>query len=252
MVAKRAVLFDLFNTLTRYEPERIPLVRVRGKERRTTLGVVHRRYRLLGGRADFEPFVDAAFRSYQETRVEAKRDLREISCWDRFRRTLEGLGDDPGPRSGGLALELVNEHMALVIGSATVPASHLEVVDRLRSRFRLGILSNFDHGPAARALLERSGLAERFGVVLISDEEGIRKPHPGLFGRLLERVGVANDEAVYVGDTPGDDVEGARLAGIEPIWLNVDGEVYPGEVAPFTIRRLTEIESLIESGGPIP
>ena len=94
----------------------------------------------------------------------------------------------------------------------------LEMLGALKDHYRLGLLSNFTHGPAAWRIIDEAGLTPLFDVVLISGELGYRKPHPVVFQRLVECLGVGREQILYVGDDPGPDIVGAREAGIQPVW----------------------------------
>jgi putative hydrolase of the HAD superfamily len=61
------------------------------------------------------------------------------------------------------------------------------------------------------------GLAGLLDGVVSSAEVGAAKPDPRPFQRALEIAAVAPGEAVHVGDSVAEDVEGARAAGVEPI-----------------------------------
>ncbi|MGH3002800.1 MAG: HAD family hydrolase [Gaiellaceae bacterium] len=63
--------------------------------------------------------------------------------------------------------------------------------------------------------------------MLTSRVHGKTKPHETIFRRMLELLGVAAAEAVMVGDTVDDDVEGARAVGMQAILLDREGR-YPG------------------------
>jgi putative hydrolase of the HAD superfamily len=87
------------------------------------------------------------------------------------------------------------------------------VLDRLRARYRLAIVS--DHQAAyCLSELRTLGLADYFDPIVISSEHGFRKPDPRLFCHALEDVGAAVHEAVYVGNDLHHDVEGAHGAGL--------------------------------------
>ena len=63
-------------------------------------------------------------------------------------------------------------------------------------------------------------LAARFAVTVIAGENGVpTKPDARPFAVCLEQLGVAAEEAVYVGDDWRIDVCGARDAGLNPVWL---------------------------------
>jgi putative hydrolase of the HAD superfamily len=97
-----------------------------------------------------------------------------------------------------------------------------ETLDELKRRgYRLGVISNADG--RIDPLLESVGLREHFEIVIDSGLVGIDKPDPRIFQLALERMGVAPEEAVYVGDIYEIDVRGARAAGmrailIDPLW----------------------------------
>ena len=52
------------------------------------------------------------------------------------------------------------------------------MLGELKERYRLGLLSNFTHAPAAKEIIDGVGLASLFDVVLISGDLGYRNPHP--------------------------------------------------------------------------
>ena len=86
---------------------------------------------------------------------------------------------------------------------------------------RLGVLSN---GPATvKDLLSQAGLLAFFDAVLASQSVGIEKPDPRIFRLMLERLGIAAEEALFVGDLYEIDVLGARGAGLEAVLIDREG-----------------------------
>jgi FMN phosphatase YigB (HAD superfamily) len=103
----------------------------------------------------------------------------------------------------------------------------------LRARgLRLICVSNWDC--SLGEVLARTGLRELFDGVVSSAEAGARKPDPGIFTVALELAGCEAGEALHVGDTPDEDVAGARAAGVPVLLLDRGGD---GDIA-----SLTEIE----------
>ena len=69
-------------------------------------------------------------------------------------------------------------------------------------------------------------------VLVVSEEAGVAKPSPRIFEIALERVKVRAEDAVMVGDSWTNDVEGARAAGLRAIWFNREGRDSPDPTVP--------------------
>jgi putative hydrolase of the HAD superfamily len=65
-----------------------------------------------------------------------------------------------------------------------------------------------------------SGPGTPVGAILDSAVVGVAKPDPAIFRLALDRLGVAPERAIHVGDTPAADVAGARAAGIRPVLVD--------------------------------
>jgi putative hydrolase of the HAD superfamily len=87
------------------------------------------------------------------------------------------------------------------------------------------------------------GIAPLFDTILISETEGIHKPDPRIFFRALERCGTAARETMFVGDHPENDIEGAKGAGLVPVWKSIPyWQVGQGVL---TIHSLSELLPLV-------
>jgi FMN hydrolase / 5-amino-6-(5-phospho-D-ribitylamino)uracil phosphatase len=107
--------------------------------------------------------------------------------------------------------------------------------------YRLFALSN------GNADLSLCGIDQYFEMGLAAREAGMLKPDPRIFGILLDRAGLGAHEVVHVGDDAEADVEGARAAGVLPVWLNRAAAPWPRASEPpaITIRRLDELAAAI-------
>jgi putative hydrolase of the HAD superfamily len=110
-----------------------------------------------------------------------------------------------------------------------------------RRGLRVVAVSNWDC--SLPEVLERIGLAPLLDGVVASAVVGARKPAPEIFRRALELARVQPTDAIHVGDSVVEDVEGARAAGIEPVLLRRDG--HPGPAGLRTIASLSELNQLI-------
>ena len=98
-------------------------------------------------------------------------------------------------------------------------APNVDLVRRLRSAYKLSVLSNADL--ALRGRLERDGLHALFDDVLISAEIGMAKPEPAVFRLAAERLGVPLAECVFVDDWDAN-VDAARAVGMQAVLHRAD------------------------------
>jgi putative hydrolase of the HAD superfamily len=94
----------------------------------------------------------------------------------------------------------------------------VDVLEKLRPRFRLAVISNFDG--RLRMILEQLGVSKFFSQVFISSEIGADKPDPLIYRRAAKFLGIESEEAVHVGDDPERDWKGATAAGLSIFQLD--------------------------------
>ena len=202
-----AIGFDLFNTLIIPDSQALPEAMSRLIESLRKNGLF----------LDQEAFKESYRESAQRFIETARQDGRETHNRFWICTALETQGyslqpDDLRIKGSVEAyFSAFPEHCHLIPGTK-------ETLQTLKGTYRLGLLSNFTHGPAAREIIEHVGLNPFFDVIIISGEEGFRKPHPLVFHRLVEGLGVGPDQAIYVGDDPEPDITGALGAGLRPVW----------------------------------
>jgi putative hydrolase of the HAD superfamily len=94
----------------------------------------------------------------------------------------------------------------------------LAVLGELRARgITLAICSNWDWD--LEETIAAAGLTGAVDVVVSSAWVGARKPHQRMYHAVLDQVGVAAADSLFVGDTWTCDVEGPRAAGLVPLYL---------------------------------
>jgi HAD superfamily hydrolase (TIGR01662 family) len=206
-VVLRAVLFDVDFTLSRPGPELGPAGFRRAGERHGL--------DLDPGRYD-EAHADAL------ARVQRPADhAHDEETWICFaERVLIGMGGDPA-RTRRPATELVDgwgRHENFDLYDDALP-----VLQRLRYHgLAIGLVSNGHRD--VEEFARHHGLD--VDVAVGSKTHGVMKPHPSIFAAALTALSVRVDEAVMVGDSPADDVEGARAVGMRGILLDRLGR-YP-------------------------
>lgn len=225
MSAVRAVLLDALGTLVRLEP---PGPRLRA-ELRERAGVD------VGGRA-----AEIAFRA--EIAYYLAHHLRGGDA-----QGLERLRDD----CASVMLESLGERdldhavvRSAMLGSLRFVAFEdvAPVLVELRSRgLGLIVVSNWDR--SLPGWLDAAGVGGLLDGVVSSAVVGEAKPGPAPFRAALALAGVEPAEAVHVGDSLRNDIEGARAAGVEAILVDRDGEGAPAGVR--VVSSLAELPSLL-------
>src|SRR5213079_115065 len=93
-----------------------------------------------------------------------------------------------------------------------------EVLTKLRTRFELAVISNFDG--RLRFILEHLGISKFFSHVFISSELGADKPDPEIYRRASSFIRLEPSEVLHVGDDPERDWKGATAAGLSIFQLD--------------------------------
>jgi putative hydrolase of the HAD superfamily len=93
-----------------------------------------------------------------------------------------------------------------------------EVLQQLRPRFQLAVISNFD--ARLRFILQNLGISNYFSYIFISSELGADKPDPEIFRRALKIMHLDANEVLHVGDDPELDWKAAAAAGLSVFRLD--------------------------------
>ncbi|MEO0285314.1 MAG: HAD family hydrolase [candidate division WOR-3 bacterium] len=98
----------------------------------------------------------------------------------------------------------------------------VETLIKLKSAgFRLAIISNIDN-EIIEPVLKKLGIYEIFELIVTSEELGYGKPAKEIFQYTLNKLGISPDNAIFIGDSLTNDVEGAKNMGIEAIHFGKD------------------------------
>jgi HAD superfamily hydrolase (TIGR01549 family) len=94
-----------------------------------------------------------------------------------------------------------------------------KLVKQAKGHGKVALVSNFTHAPVIYSSLRKVGLSELFNVVVVSEEVGWRKPCGLIFQNVLNRLQIEACEAVYIGDSPNEDIKGAKQAGLKTVFV---------------------------------
>ncbi|HEV8306229.1 MAG TPA: HAD family hydrolase [Methylomirabilota bacterium] len=242
------VLFDLFDTLVRFDRDRLPVARIDGREVHTSVACLYPAVAVALPGISIEAFYDAFMGSYREAERRRELDHREIPALARLGFCYARLGIDPATVPAAVSEQLITLHMTCLAGAAEPLPGRPELLDWLAGRYRLGLVSNFDYTPTVQRILAEGGILDRFDAVVVSDSVGWRKPSPAIFQVAFDRLGVGPRECLFIGDRPEIDVAGAKGVGMDAAWFNPAGTPPPAEAPEpdFVLGRLADLRAILE------
>lgn len=113
-----------------------------------------------------------------------------------------------------------------------------------KDNFTIGLLTNATR--RAVSVNTELGLQPFLDFIVTSEEAGVEKPDPAIFRLALDKAGVKADEAVHVGDQYEIDIAGARATGIKPVMID-RYDLYPEVKDCPRIRSLEELKARLQS-----
>ena len=247
----KAIALDLFDTLVNWDPDGLPIMHWKGRDTHSTLPwILPKVAEALGAKYDLDAFLSAYAAVYEEINHERERDGIEITCFERFERTLKRIGVGEGGGLERMAEELTRIHMRGVRNVTSTPAARKDAVRRLAESYRLGLLSNFDDSQTGWEIMADTGVKDKFEAIIISADLRLRKPNPKIFQRMLEMLNLSAPDVLFVGDTPHHDVGGAKAVGMAAAWISRHALPLPEDVAQpdYIIRDLAELPEVLENG----
>jgi putative hydrolase of the HAD superfamily len=121
-----------------------------------------------------------------------------------------------------------------------------EVLERLKRRYRIGLISNSDG--SVRRLFEMLQLDDCFASFTESRHSGFEKPDRRIFDCALAELGATPEESLYVGDVYSIDFIGAQAVGMGAVLIDIAG-AYRDTAYP-RVESLAELETRLEQWRP--
>ena len=84
-----------------------------------------------------------------------------------------------------------------------------------------------------------------FDVVVVSGDIGIYKPDRRIFDEAIRRAGIENSQALYVGDHPVNDIQGALGADMKAVRMNY-GDFKGKGLGQATVAEIESIRELLD------
>ncbi|MEM3616580.1 MAG: HAD family hydrolase [Candidatus Bathyarchaeia archaeon] len=222
MPSIKAVMFDFIGTL----------VNVKGYNLENSKMKLYKAIVDTDFKVSRQDFLRAYSQAHEKYRVIRYQKLVEVTNAIWISEALNSLGFKTSPEDARIKTA-VNIFFEDYLNSFRLRKCTKQTLEALFGDYKLGLVSNFTYAPVIYAGLRRVGISKFFDVILVSDAVGWRKPHVKIFEEALKKLGVGAEETVYVGDSPEEDVKGAKQLGMKTV---------------FVASQFFPIEKLLESG----
>lgn len=182
--------------------------------------------------------------------------------WDHFDESPIGAMEDPletrsflwslalkelGIESNGLAKELGQIYQDARHDTFAPYEDAHDYLPQLREKYALYLTTNGNR-LMQRRKMETTGLTEGWDGIFIAQEQGVSKPKPEYFQRILDHATVTRDECLMIGDNLYADIQGGINAGIRTVWMKRRDDMpeNPAVKSDHIVHNLKELVDLLE------
>jgi len=177
---------------------------------------------------------DELWKEYRNGKIE-KSKLK----WYRFYLSLKEKNAD----DEALARSLDEFYLSESPKKTSLIPYSLEILAELKSRYSLHIITN-GFNEVQFTKLENSKLRQFFNAIITSEDAGILKPGIGIFHYAIKKTGAKISESIMIGDILEVDILGAKEAGMDQIYLNLEDNTH-NETISYEICNLKEILEIL-------
>ena len=208
MACTKAVIFDYIGTL----------VNCRGYTMDASIEKLYRALVAEGFDVAKNRFLHAYNLAHEKYRVIRYEQLKEVTNAVWVAEALCNLGfkvtaDDYRVKAA------LNVFFKAYVDTFELREGAKKLLKQSQAQCKVGLISNFTHAPVIYKSLRQLGINGFFNAVVVSEEIGWRKPSSHIFQDALNKLHVQADEAVYIGDSPIEDIKGAKQAGLKTIFV---------------------------------
>lgn len=207
-MACKAVILDYIGTLV--TPQNYSL--------EASITKLHKALCNAGLKTNPTEFQEAYKEAHEKHRGTRYQKLREVTNAVWVSEALNKIGcpvtlEDSWLKSG------LNVFFQDFVNSLELRSHAKKLLEIASENCKVGLVSNFTYAPAIHSSLRKLKISQFFNTVVISHDVGWRKPHKMIFEQALKALQVKAEEAVYVGDSPTEDIKGAKAVGLKTVFV---------------------------------
>ena len=165
-----------------------------------------------------DKFTEAYILAHEKYRKVRYEELREVTNAVWVAESLRTLGFEVTADDFRIKAAL-NVFFQDFIDTLVLRQGAKKLICQAKEQYKVGLISNFTYAPVIYKSLRKLGISTFFNVVVVSEEVGWRKPSGKIFQDALNKLQVPANQAVYIGDSPIEDIKGAKEAGIKTVFV---------------------------------
>jgi len=204
----KAIIFDFIGTLTN-----VKNYSLEDSKTKLCMAIVE-----AGFNVNAESFLESYSQSHEKYRIIRYQELVEVTNAIWISEALNSLGFKTNPEDTRIKTA-VNVFFEDYLNSLELRPYVKKLLNKVSIEYKLGLISNFTYAPVIHAGIRKLGINQFFNAVLVSEEVGWRKPSIKIFEETLRRLDAIAEETVYVGDSPLEDIKGAKAIGMKTIFV---------------------------------
>ena len=179
---------------------------------------LHRILTETGFETSLNAFLKAYSKAHEKYRVIRYKKLREVTNAVWVSEALNGVGYETDAKDIRIKTAL-NVFFQDYLETLELRPHAKTLLRNIAKKCKLGLISNFTYTPVIYASLRKLGINKFFNKVVVSEATGWRKPHKRIFQTALEGLQVTAKETIYIGDSPLEDIEGAKKVGMKTVFI---------------------------------
>ena len=238
MACANAIIFDYIGTL----------VNCKGYTMDASMENLYSALFAEGFEVSKNKFFSAYNLAHEKYRIIRYEQLREVTNAVWVAEALSNLGFDVTANDYRIKVAL-NVFFKAYVDTFELRLGTKKLLKQAQQQCKVGLISNFTFAPVIYSSLRLLGINSFFNAVVISEENGWRKPSIHIFQEALNRLDVESYAAIYVGDSPIEDIKGAKQAGLKTIFVpsqfNTLKDLTESKQKPDYIVK--DIQSIIEN-----
>jgi len=165
-----------------------------------------------------DKFLEAYLTAHEKYRIIRYEELREVTNAVWVAEALANMGFRVTKDNDHVKAAL-NDFFKTYIDTFQLRPGSRKLVEQAAQCCRIGLISNFTHAPVIYSSLRKLRINNQFNTVTISEENGWRKPSIHIFQDALNKLNTEAEDAVFIGDSPLEDIKGAKDAGLKTVFV---------------------------------